>query len=414
MSLKLYLILIVIAGLSIYVAFLNPGEMEVYFTQSFSWELPKVVVLLGAALLGVGLTGLFSWVEGVKGSFRISRAASRRRDRENQAREIEKALDQADNALAAGHYEKAEKLFRKIVSRQKNNAKALYGLGVSLQAQGSAAEALEAHLKARSVEPSNIRVLYALAEDHESNREPQKQIEALQQIVALDRNAIPALKKIRDVYENAKDWGNAYEAQKRILPLVNGKEALAREQKRFSDIIFSNAKMCFEKNDSETALTEWKRAIREDNQHTASYLALGDFYSNTGKDKDALKTWKAGYDNTKTPVFLLKIQNALQQKDQRKDIAKLYEAAIRISSGKGQAVAALLYGVYLLESGARDQALKTLETLPEGECLVHQVLLYTARNAQSANGSLPDSLKDIFEQAKQTLIDLANCSPQRQ
>ncbi len=407
MSLKLYLILIVIAGLSIYVAFLNPGEMEVYFTQSFSWELPKVVVLLGAALLGVGLTGLFSWVEGVKGSIRSSRAAARRRDKENRARQVEKTLTEADNALAAGHFPQAESLYQKI-ARTQNNVRALYGLGVSLRAQDNAKDALKAHLKARVAEPDNVRVLYALAADYESAGEPKKQIEVLQQIVGLDRNAVTALEKIRDAHENAKDWENAYEAQRKILPLVSGQGALAREQKRFGDIIHAHAQKCLEENDREKALAELKRAVREDNQHTESYLALADLYTNAGEDKSALKTWKAGYDNTKAPVFLLKIQNALQQKDQGKDIEKLYQAAIRLASGEGQAVASLLYSVYLLESGSRDQAIKTLETLPEGECLVHQVLLYTARNAESVNGSMPDSMKAVYEQAKQNLIDLAS------
>ena len=66
MSIKVITQFFLLTIIATYFAFLNPNEVNVHLTQTFSIHIPLVVFLLGSSLLGALAATLVYWSHGIK------------------------------------------------------------------------------------------------------------------------------------------------------------------------------------------------------------------------------------------------------------------------------------------------------------------------------------------------------------
>jgi lipopolysaccharide biosynthesis regulator YciM len=362
-SLKFILGLLLFVILSIYLSFLNPQDVEFYLTNSYSVKTPLAVFLLGSILIGVFFTGLFTGISQIGNFFKHLKESQSRKKQEKLNLRWEKIFLKAQNAFVSGRQPKAIALFEKILSKNPEHTQSLYYMGQYMKDEGKYDDAISLHNKAILLEPDNIQVLYALSDDYAAAGMHENELRTLEKIIQLDRNSLPTLRKMRDACLKLEDWGNAYTHQKAILPLIHDSGELKEEQNRFSQIVYSKGKQLHEKGNIDSAIVEFKRSIRENIQSLPAYITLGDIYLETKNTKAALKTWKAGYTATQSPICLVRTQNLLQSSEQFEEIDKLYKGAMRSAKPEDLEPLAIQFGTFLMQQENVDEAITTLESI---------------------------------------------------
>ena len=382
MSLKFILGLLIFVILSIYLSFLNPQDVEFYLTNSYSLKLPLAVFLLGSILIGVFFTGIFTGISQVGSFFKHLQESQSRKKQEKQNKRWGKIFLKAQNAFVSGRQPKAIALFEKILSKNPNHTQSLYYMGLYMKNEGKYDDAIALHKKAILLEPENIQVLYALSEDYSAADMHDNELKTLEKILQLDRNSLPTLRKIRDTYLKLEDWGEAYTHQKSILPLIHDSDELQTEQNRFSQIVYSKGKQLHEKGSIDSAIVEFKRSIRENIQSLPAYITLGDIYLEAKNSKAALKTWKAGYTATQSPICLVRIQGVLQTSDQLEEISKLYKGAMRSAKPADMEQLALQFGTFLMQQEDVNEAITTLESIENPSLPLRLLIVKAYREKQ--------------------------------
>ena len=407
MSIKFLFTFLIFAVYSVYFAFLNPQEMDIRVTQEITLHFPRVVFLLYSVLVGVLITTLFSWTSGFKRFF------SERKVRKNYQKEIdnktrgEQVFERAENAFAAGRYDKAQDQLGKLLSLQPSHVGALLHMGLIKQKEGKNEEAMEYHLKAVEHAPDNVRVLYSLAEEYLEMGNSEQAMVFFKKIRDFDRTSLTPLYKMRDYYVEQEDWDNACSTQKAVLPLIRDKEELVSEQKRYGNIIYSKGVELYKKGSVDQALVEFKKCMKEAPEFAMPYIFLGDIRKHGGNEKAAIKTWKAGFENARSHVCLDRIQKVYEGTDKGKEITKLYQDAIVSSEGKQKEDLILILGMRLLDQGNLEEAVQTLSGNSEDSSLLRNILLAKAYSQKEEKEEAKKMEEVIFNSAKESVFDLA-------
>ena len=92
-------------------------------------------------------------------------------------------------------------------------------------------------------------------------------------------------------------------------------------------------------------------------------MMLGDLYLKTDQIKTAVKTWKNGFQATRSPLLVLRLQQAYEQMNQPKEITKLYRNALHASQNANRETLAMLYAGLLLGRGETEAAAQVLDNL---------------------------------------------------
>jgi lipopolysaccharide biosynthesis regulator YciM len=407
-SFKFILGLLLFVILSIYLSFLNPQDVEFYLTNSYSLKLPLAVFLLGSILIGVFFTGVFTGISQIGNFFRHLKESQSRKKQEKLNLRWEKIFLKAQNAYVSGRQPKAIALFEKILAKNPDHTQSLYYMGQYMKDEGKFDDAISLHKKAILLEPENIQVLYALSEDYAAADMHDEELKTLEKILQLDRNSLPTLRRMRDACLKLEDWGKAYTHQKAILPLIHDSEELKTEQNRFSQIVYSKGRQLHEKGNIDSAIVEFKRSIRENIQSLPAYITLGDIYLESNNSKAALKTWKAGYTATQSPICLVRIQGVLQSSEQFGEIDKLYKGAMKSAKPEEMEPLAIQFGTFLMNQENFDEAITTLESIENPSLPLHLLTIKAYREKQD-----PDQVESLTQSTCEEVVksfSLYTCS----
>ncbi|MFQ5717315.1 MAG: tetratricopeptide repeat protein [Nitrospinales bacterium] len=400
---KLVLALLVVAPLLIYLAFLNPHEVHVYLTQSHSLRLPMVVFLFGSVLTGAVIAAAFNWTAEIRRSFRKIGDRLKRKRAEEGRRKLERLYEKGENAFAGGQFPKARSLLVKVLDENPRHVGALRLLGILREKEGKYRQAIELHEKALELAPENAALLYSLSENYLGSGQVQKAVAVLDKVREWDRGALSPLRKIVDFYLKRQDWDKAYDTQKKILPLIQDDRELAKERSRSCEIIYCKAMSLLRDKDTKSAISEFKRAVREDPASLPAYVALGDVYFQENNCKKALKTWKSGFENTKSPVCLQRMQKAFHKTNKPEETIKLYQDAIRSARNSEKEFLTLILGTLFLEQGKSDEALGVLED-GQDQSLIHRILLAEAYWIKKIPDKAEKTAEAVFDAARRSIL----------
>jgi tetratricopeptide (TPR) repeat protein len=405
-TLKNIIFLIIFTLLSVYIAFLNPHEVEVYLTQSFSLHMPMVILLLGFILVGVLVTIVLNWALKIKSSWGNLKVYFREKQNQKRDQWCASHFEKAENAMAGGNLEKAKVLFNKVLEEFPNHVGALDGKGKIARMQGQTDRALELHLKATQIDPGNLKVLNNLAEDYSNTGLPAKEIQTLEKIRRMEPDSPVILSRIRDSYLLKQDWKNASEIQKRVISLTRDKKKQEEEQELSGKITYQKGLLHWEKGQVDSAISEFKKALRISEKCLPAYITLGDAFLKSGNTKNAIKTWEAGLTFTHSPVCLLRIQKVLRESDNLKDLIKVYQDAIKSSNNSVKQKYVLLLGILYMEKGETEEAIQVLETVEPDKSVLHSILLANAYQQKQDNTKMEQATQSAFSIAKESLSEM--------
>ncbi|MFZ7111058.1 MAG: tetratricopeptide repeat protein [Desulfatiglandales bacterium] len=136
-------------------------------------------------------------------------------------------------------------------------------------------------------EEIKIRALFDLGLDYRKGGFLNWALENFLQVLQKQPQNLDALEQVEKIYEEIKDWENAFATRQKISRLVNGDHGhiLAHHQTEIGKALFdkrewSRAKSCF------------KKALSIDSGCVDAYLHLGDLYFERQEYNKAITTWK--------------------------------------------------------------------------------------------------------------------------
>ena len=406
MSFKSIVTFLFFTLLSVYFSFLNPHEVNIHFAQGWSFQLPMIVLFLGSILLGVLIAGFLHGTLSLKNFFINLKKAGRVKRQDKNNNRSERLLEEAENFLECGYVSKAVAAYEKILNMSPSCVRVLVQLGNIARDEGDVEDALKFHLRAVEIEPENLNVLYSLAEDYRVKAIPKKEMEILKKILEFDRRSPRVLCRMREVYLKLEDWRLAVEVQRKIVVRVEGKEKKEKEKKMLAQYIYRSGARYFNNDNFELAITEFKRALRENAQCLSANILLGDAYLKTGDRKGALKSWEKGYANTKSMACMMRMEKVYREMGQVGEMIKEYKEAIRNSKNEPSEILIMLLGVLFLEEKTPQETIRVIEENTDSEkAIIPSLVLSDAYKEDHNETKSKKILENAIRQAKRVMFN---------
>ncbi len=385
MSLRLIISFIFFILLTVYFTFLNPGDIELRVTQDqIPIQVPVVVFLLAAILIGVLLTSVFTGFTQIKNSFkRFLKTRSLEKRTRRQIRWA-KLFQKAENSLEGGHRDKGLSLLNKILNGNPNHIPSLILLGNVYRQMGNIKQALAKHQKAIEQDRENPRAHHCLAEDFAVAGKSEKAINALKQARQLEPDSLFTLRKLRDAYLAQDNWNLVLQIQKSILSHVSNAKEREREREYSSQLAFLRGCELIRQQQIEPAISELRRAIKENPKSLPPYIQLGDLYQEKDNLKAAIKIWKTGYEYTRSHICLLRLRAAYEQLDKQDEVIKLYQEAVRASHNSEKETLVLTLAELYLDQGQMEKAMQTLWDISSPSIPAHIFLIKAHQDKNEA------------------------------
>lgn len=382
MSLKQIIVFLIFALLSIYTAFLNPHDSVIHITQNQSLKLPTVLLLLGSILIGVIVTVFMFWSFNFKSALARWKISFKNNRIAKKNSKIETLFKKGENLFICGKIDKAKSIIEKLLDTSPEHVEALNLMGRILSSAGKPEQAEVLHKKALTLEPQNIHALFDLADTYSKTGRQSEEIALLQKMQAMNPGTIAPLIHLRNIYLKQEDWKKVCALQKRILPLLRENNAeWKKEQANLAQFLFELGKKNLQTGNRDNAISEFKQAIRTSEQCLPAYLSLGDTYLESGKQKQALKTWKTGFQKTGDKTCLVRSQIALRESNDYQDLMQTYEESFEATGQEDKPLLMLLLSTFYLEHGLEDKARNLLENNTPQHPLLHSLLLENAQQS---------------------------------
>ena len=398
MSLRLIIVFALFTLLTLYFTFLNPGDIEIRLTQNTSFSLPIPVFLLISILIGIVLTSVFTSYSQIISGFKHFLETRSLENKNRKQQKWEKLSLKAEATLKGGHQDKALSLFKKILKDNPKHIVSLIEVGNLYREIGETAQALEAHQTAVDTDRENVQAWQCLAEDYLAAGQLNKAIDALKQARHLEPDSLLTLRKLREAYRKQKSWNLVLDIQKSILSYVSNNRELAQEKEYSGQIAYLRGCEFIDQQLIEPAISELKRSIKENPKSLPPYIKLGDLYQRNGNLKAAIKTWKSGFEITRSPICLLRLRTAYEKSEQVDKVIQLYQEAVKTSQNSTKETLVLALAGLYLDQGKREEAMQTLWSISSPSIPAHLLLIKAHQDkneTQKADQVIQAALKKL-------------------
>jgi len=180
--------------------------------------------------------------------------------------------------------DKAIAEFTKAVQVDSNTIEIYQDLGNLFRQRGEIGRATQIHqsilLRPSLDKELRISALMNLGLDYQKGGFVDRAIKVYQEVLQHDEDNLEACRLLEELYEETRDWENAYHMEKQIQKLSG-----AGNYSRLAHIMTEMGKAAYQKNDHTQAIKKLKEAISLDKNCTEAYLVLGDIY--LAEDKTA-------------------------------------------------------------------------------------------------------------------------------
>lgn len=136
-------------------------------------------------------------------------------------------------------------------------------------------------------EEIKLRALFDLGLDYRKGGFLNRALSTYLKVAQKDHTNVDVLEEIKRIYEEMKDWENAYQTQQKIARLTKGdhRRVLAHH-------LVEMGKVCQQKGNLTKARSLFNGAISIHNKCVDAYLHLGDLFFTKKEYKKAFTTWK--------------------------------------------------------------------------------------------------------------------------
>ncbi len=277
--------------------------------------------------LGV-LTGILFGL--IVGAFTSRR---KRQESKHLSRRGDEAFLKGIQYILSNDHDQAIEEFTKSVQVNSDTIETYVALGNLYRSKGDIDRAIRIRqsiiLRPNTSEQIKLRALIDLGMDYRKGGFFNRALETFSTVLQKQPSNLEVLGEAEKLYEEMKDWSNAFATRQRIARLTKGDHAhiLAHHQTEMG-------KDLLEKGDFSKARSCFKSAISIDENCIDAYLHLGDLYFSRQEFKQAIATWKRVVNVSPHLTFLAyrRLEGAYSRMKNLKPVGEFLKECAQLSS----------------------------------------------------------------------------------
>ena len=319
--------------------------------QLWQWitELPDKRLFIG--IIAAFIVGLMS---GILFRYRKNRNA------ETLASKGDNAFFKGVQYLLSNDRDHAIEEFTKSVQVNSDTIETYVALGNLYRSKGDIERAIRIRqtiiLRPNIDEMIKLRALLDMGLDYRKGGFLDRALETFLDVLKKQPSNLETLGEIEKIYEEMKDWENAYSIRQKISRMSKGDHdhILAHHQTEIG-------KACVDKGDPSRAKGFFQKAISIHKNCVDAYLHLGDLYFSGGDYKKAIETWKRVVKISPNLTFLAfrRLEGAYSKMKNLKPVEDFLKECVQFNS---DAFTHLALARYMYNEKDYKGALKELES----------------------------------------------------
>ncbi|MBU0736374.1 MAG: tetratricopeptide repeat protein [Proteobacteria bacterium] len=193
--------------------------------------------------------------------------------------------------LLSDDHDQAIEEFTKSVQVNSDTIETYVALGNLYRSKGDIDRAIRIRqniiLRPNIDERIKIRAIFDLGKDYRKGGFLNRALKTFLQVAQQNPADVATLEEIERIYEELRDWENAYETRQKIARLDKG-----NHQHILAHYLVETGKVWQGKGDLSRAKSFFSKAISTHRECVDAYLHLGDLYFTKQEYKKAIATWK--------------------------------------------------------------------------------------------------------------------------
>ncbi len=350
----IFIVVIIIFG---YLFYLNPEQIEFTLYQNYTLTISPALIAFAAFFSGAFFVFLVTLFVDTKRAFDLWRSSKRQRKEELLQERYSQALEQ----MLKGQLAKAQESLQKIIAKNEQHLPSYLSLANLYQLEKKYDQALEILIKARTLAPENLEILFALEKNYYARHDYALALETLEFIITHDPENREALRKKREILLQQGDWTAAYETQKQIIKYTKEKEAAEREKKILIGLEYRFGEELAKQGNFKEAEKAMREIIKEDRHFIPAFVTLGDIRQRMGDPEEASQIWRKALESSGNPVFLERLEALYLAQANPQKILDIYHEALKKSPE--DTVLRFFYSRFLVRLEMIDEALRQLKEL---------------------------------------------------
>ena len=295
---------------------LNGALLDQRFRLGEELSIPLWGAILGAFLAGFLPVAAVLVVDTLRHELALRRERRERREQESREATHRRAVDHtADGQLVSAANE-----LEAFLAASPEDFDGLLRYGATLRELGRAGEAVEVHRRASRLFPSSVAVLYELAEDYAALGDVEVARETLGRIVReVAGGGLEVLRRRRADAVGQRDWAEAAKLHERITAILSEAgetRALTRDAGLTLGLEYQRGVLLLEEERSGEAAELFRRLLAHEPRFLPARIMLGEAELLAERPDEAIATWRAGYLETGSPVFLQRIEDHFIEREQ--------------------------------------------------------------------------------------------------
>jgi lipopolysaccharide biosynthesis regulator YciM len=135
-----------------------------------------------------------------------------------------------------------------------------------------------------------------------------------------------ALRALRDIAIEARDWDDAIAIQERLLEVAATADR-ATENAWLAVGHYELGRLELARGNAPAAMAQFKLALRADREFVPATMALGDAYEAAGDHREAVRTWERAAETRPALPLLARLERAYRQEGRPTRMIALYRTA---------------------------------------------------------------------------------------
>jgi tetratricopeptide (TPR) repeat protein len=380
---------VVSVALFCFIAWLNPSNVDVFFSpgQSFRVPLGWLIVLVfafGGVLVGFG--------------FSIQQFGRRLRDwrERRQTRRAEQIGEWQESGAALawdGELDRGRTLLKKAWRRQANNSSAALALASSYMDTGEYDAARQVLEEAVSLDPNDADLRYALGEILRRTGKTADAIRTLETIRVQHPRAPRALLALRELYDASDAWRDAVRVQETYIQTLSDNQRAAAEREQ---LYYYRYQAAVETGDPSERIEALTALTNESRNFVPAFVSLGDALAAGGRIAEAKKVWERAFRNTPRIVF---VERLLAHEEGERERSRVISLMQKYGNPIDADAAHLIAARVAIGADELDTAAAELQAVVKQDAPIvqrHWVEVYQRR------GQLDEALKTLAGAVNQT------------
>jgi len=264
----------------------------------------------------------------------IGAFAGRRRPQSRAlSREGDEAFLKGIQYILSNDHDQAIEEFTKSVQINSDTIETYVALGNLYRSKGEIDRAIRIRqsiiLRPSTSEQIKLRALIDMGRDYRKGGFLNRALDTFSTVLQKQPSDLEVLGEVEKIYEELKDWSNAFATRQRIARLTKGDHAhiLAHHQTEMG-------KDFLEKGDVAKARSCFKSAIGIDDRCIDAYLHLGDLYFSRQEYKQAIASWRSVVDVSPRFTFLAyrRLEGAYSRMRNLKPVGDFLKECVQLGS----------------------------------------------------------------------------------